>query len=221
LEAVGAPLGRRHLALAVVAIVVASFAVRLVWPFAADTPFSLNLWEWPQMAVMFSFGVLAGERGWLYPPPSWLSAACARGGALGGAAVVVTGALVVGSEDADQFLGGPHVQALVEPLAEATLAVTMALWVALLFMRRATFDGRLARALGRASYPTYVVHPLVVVLLSAALASVAIVAELKFIVVAILGIVGAFGAGWILATLPSVAGRPPTRRRSQEQSRTM
>ncbi len=55
-------LRRGHLALAAVSIVIASFVVRLAWSIDADTPFGMNLWEWPQMATMFAFGALAGER---------------------------------------------------------------------------------------------------------------------------------------------------------------
>ncbi len=198
------PLRPRHLVLAAVAIVVASFSVRLAWPFAGDTPFTLNLWEWPQMAVMFSFGALAGERGWLNPPPSWLSPVTARGGALGAVTLVAAGAVAAGSDNSEVFLGGLHLQALVEPVAEATLAVSMSLWVALWFMRHVTFDGRLARALARASYPAYVIHPVVVVLLSAALASIAVMAEVKFLVVATLGIAGAYGVGWIIVSVAAV-----------------
>jgi Acyltransferase family len=197
-----APLRLWHLVLSAATIVVASFTVRLVWPFTADTPFTLNLWEWPQMAVMFGFGAVAGERRWLDPPPAWLWRVCATGGALGVFTIVATGVALAGSSNQEVFLGGMHLQALAEPVAEACLAVSMALWTALLFKQHITFDGPVARALGRASYCAYVVHPVTVVVLSAALASVAVVAEIKFIVVATLGIAASFTIGWILVTLP-------------------
>ena len=56
---------------------------------------------------------------------------------------------------------------------------------------------RWPRSLGRASFAAYIVHAPVVVLLSAALSSVAIVGELKFIAVAASGIAVSFTGGWL------------------------
>lgn len=49
-------------------IAVGSFLVRFVWPFASNSVFGLNLWEFPQMMAMFGLGALAAEHGWLDNP---------------------------------------------------------------------------------------------------------------------------------------------------------
>jgi glucan biosynthesis protein C len=191
-------LRRRHLVMAATVIVAATFVVRLVWPFAGDTPLALNLWEWPQMAVLFAFGALAEERGWLDPPPAWLPRTCLRAGSLAAIAVLAVGVPIAASDNPEPFLGGWHLQALAEPICEATIAVSMSFWVALWFARHVTYEGRTARALGRASYATYVVHAPVVVALSVAIAGVAVAAEVKFVTVAGLGIAASYTLGWLV-----------------------
>lgn len=200
----------RHLVIAAVTIVLTTFAVRIVWPFTDDTPLALNLWEWPQMAVLFAFGALAEERRWLDPPPAWLPRGCLRAGAVAVIGVLVVGLVVAASDDPDPFLGGLHLQALAEPICEATIAVAMSVWVALWFARHVTYDGRFARALGRASYATYIVHAPVIVALSAGLASLAVAVEAKFAIVAVVGVAASYTIGW-LATASRVGGGRPAR----------
>jgi glucan biosynthesis protein C len=201
-----APLRRSHLAVAAAAILVGSFAVRLVWPFASDSPFNLNLWEWPQTATLFALGVLAGERSWLDPVPHWIPRTCGRATA---AALVAIGVLVAAvslADDTDRFTGGWRVQALAEPLVEGTMAVAMSFWMLVWFMRRADHDGPLARRLGRASFAAYILHAPLVVLLSAGLSSVAMVIEFKFLVVAVLGVISSFTVGWSATRVRPLAG---------------
>lgn len=124
------------------------------------------------MAVSFALGARAEERDWLDPPPAWLPRTCLRAGVL---AVLAVGVVIAASDHPDPFLGGWHLQELAEPICEATIAVSMSLWVALRFARHVTYRERLARAFGRASYATYVVHAPVVV----ALAGIGVAAEVK------------------------------------------
>ena len=123
------PLRPGHLVAAAAGIVVGSFVVRLKWPFTADTPFDLNLWEWPQMATLFALGALAGERGWLDPIPDRLRRACGRASIVGALGLLFVVAAVGLAGDEDPFLGGWHLQALAEPTAEATIAVAMSFWL--------------------------------------------------------------------------------------------
>jgi peptidoglycan/LPS O-acetylase OafA/YrhL len=204
----------RHLVTAAAVIVVASFVVRLVWPFTADTPLALNLWEWPQMAVLFALGALAEERGWLDPPPAWLRRACLRAGAVAAIAVLI--AIAVGATT-DPFLGGWHLQALAEPVCEATIAVSMSFWVALWFSDHVTCQGRFAGALARASYATYVIHAPIVVAFSVAFAGLAVAVELKFLAVAVFGITVSYVAGWLVTRRPHPdSSKPRTDRQLAE-----
>lgn len=190
----------RHLLAAGGLVAVGSFAVRLVWPFASDTPLGLNLFEWPQMLVMFGFGTLAAERGWLAEPPGWLRRVCGLSGLIGVLGLVVLGVVVVAS-GSSAFLGGWHVEAMAEPVFEAVVAVSMSLWAVLWFAEHVAFDSTLSRALAYASYPAYVLHPPVVVLLSAALSSLAVIAELKFVFVSVIGVAVSFTIGWLISNM--------------------
>jgi glucans biosynthesis protein C len=199
------PLRQGHLVAAAAAIVVGSFVVRLQWPFTADTPFDLNLWEWPQMATLFVLGVLAGEREWLDPIPDWLRRGCGRASIVGVLGLLFVVATVVLAGDEDPFLGGWHLQALAEPTTEATIAVAMSFWLVGWFARRWNYQGTVARSLGRASFAAYIVHPPVLVLLSAGLSSITVAAEVKFVVVAVLGVATSFTLGWYMTRVRPLA----------------
>lgn len=199
------PLRRRHLVVAGAVIVVGSFLVRLVWPFAGDTPMQLNLWEWPQMATLFFFGAMAGERRWLDPVSPRLRTTCARAGVVGMLGVLAVFALISTVEDQDVFLGGWHLQALAEPIVEAIVSISVSIWVLDWFARRWTYDGPLARSLGRASFAAYAVHAPVIVLLSVLLSAAAVVVEVKFLVVAVVGVVVSFALGRLLTSVRALS----------------
>ena len=198
----------RHLALAAAAIILGSFVVRLAWGVESDTPFGLNLWEWPQMATMFAFGVVAGERHWLEPLPVWIAPSCGRATVAGLVGLVGLAAIAGLTGDTEAFAGGWHVQALAAATVEATIAVAASLWAVTWFIRRWNTGGPAAGLLGRASFAAYLAHAPVVVLLSAALSSVEVVAEVKFGMVAVVGVVVSFSLGW-LATRRRRADRLP------------
>lgn len=186
-----------HLIAAGAVIVIGSLLVRLVWPLTSDSPFNLNLWEWPQMATLFALGTLAGARGWLEPVPAWIRRMCARAAIVGLIGLLTLVGAVSLTGDPDAFTGGWNLQAIAAPAVEATIAIAMSLWTFAWFTRHCNHDGPLARSLGRASFAAYIVHAPVIVLLSAALSSIAIVAELKFITVAASGIATSFTVGWL------------------------
>jgi peptidoglycan/LPS O-acetylase OafA/YrhL len=57
---------------------------------------------------------------------------------------------------------------------------------------------------GRASYATYVLHPLVLIGLSVAMRGVPWAPEVKFLVVAATGIPASFAVGYVLTRVPGV-----------------
>jgi glucans biosynthesis protein C len=202
----GGRLTARPLVLAGLAVAVGSFVVRLRWPFMSDSVRGLNLWELPQMLALFSLGVAAGERGWL---DGGLSDAlwrrCGQVALAAGAATVLLAPMIALGEP-DAFLGGLEVRAMLLPLVEGVIAVSMSLWVLEWFRRRWDIGGRLQREAARASFAAYVVHPAVLVALMVALASAPVGVEVKLVVVWVLGVIGSFGLGW-LATRSRVLGR--------------
>jgi uncharacterized membrane protein len=114
-------------------------------------------------------------------------------------------ALVEMTGDGDPFLGGWHVQAFADPRRRShdrgRRVAPLFAW----FAARWNQDGPLARSLGRASFAAYILHAPVVVSLSALLSSVAVVPEVKLVVVALLGVPAAFAAGWFTTRVPFLA----------------
>jgi peptidoglycan/LPS O-acetylase OafA/YrhL len=101
---------------------------------------------------------------------------------------------------------------LLVPLCEATVAVSMSFWAAMWFARRVTYQGPFARALGRSSYATYVVHAPIIVALSVGLAGLAVPAEVKFAVVAAIGVAASYSVGWLVTPAARAGLRRPGRR---------
>lgn len=201
-------LTRRDVVSAIAFIAVASFAVRLVWPFLSTGELAgLNLWEYPQMLVLFVLGVLSAERGWLTDGLSpELRRACGRAAAFSWVAVVVLAVGITLMDEPDPFLGGLHLQATLIPLVEATIAVTMSLWGVDWFRRRWPRSSGVIHGAGQASFAAYLIHAPVTITLAAALRGVGVPAELKFLTVYAVAVVVSFALGW-LASHASVGGR--------------
>jgi hypothetical protein len=193
-EGLGA-LGRDDLLKATAFIAVASFAVRLIWPFlSVDELLGLNLWEYPQMLALFWLGTLAEERRWLADGLSAdLRRLCGRAAALGVLLAVVIAVGITITDDPAPFLGGLRLEATVIPVVEAIIAVGMSLWAVDWFRRRWNRAGALVHNVGRASFGAYLVHAPITILLAVALREVDVPVEIKFLVVFALAIVASFG----------------------------
>jgi peptidoglycan/LPS O-acetylase OafA/YrhL len=140
--------------------------------------------------------------GYLARNTSPLRRARRRAGVAGVVGLIFVVALVEAAGDEDPFLGGWPVQALAAPIAEATIAVALSLWLIGWLARRWNHHGPLARSLGRASFAAYVIHLPVVVTLSAILSTIALVVEVKFVVVAVSGVAVSFAVGWVMTRAP-------------------
>jgi hypothetical protein len=202
------PLRPRDVWTAVGCIAIASFAVRLVWPFLSTGELAgANLWEYPQMLTLFVLGVLAAERGWLEGGlDPQLRRTCQRGATVSLVAAVLVAVGVTLSEDPDPFLGGWRLEAMLIPAIEGAIAVCMSLWLTDWFRRRWDRASELAHEAARASFAAYLIHAPVTVVLAALLRSVGVPAEVKFLAVFAGATAVAFGLGW-LATRSRVGGR--------------
>lgn len=196
-----APLGIGHLIKAGVFIAIASFIVRLEFAVLSGEEFlAFNLWEYPQMFAMFALGVLAEERGWLIEGLSpEVRRACGRAAVVGIVLAALVGSGIVIADDPEPFLGGFRFEATLIPLVEATLAIGMSMWTIDWFRRRGGNSGSLGRRLGQASFPAYLFHAPITILVAIAIRDFGIAGEVKFLVVFALGVVASFGLGWVLA----------------------
>jgi surface polysaccharide O-acyltransferase-like enzyme len=194
------------LAAAAPAIAVSSFAVWQPWPVMGDTFLSLRWGEWPQGAVLFALGVHGAQAGWLADFPPVLARRLGWVAAAGVAALMMLMGSLVLARGMDQALAmGADVPTMVFALLDGVIAVTGTLWFLSWLRRRWPTHGALLGKAARASYATYVIHPLVLTAIMVAFASVALPAEIKFVLVAAAGVAACFTAGYALTRVPGVS----------------
>ena len=199
---VGPPI--RVLVLAGAVVAVGSLAVWQFWRHGTDTPLNANWPHWPQAATMFTLGALAGERGWLEALP-WPRARRMGWVALAGVFAIATlaGATIAGG-DVDVMTGGPHWQAATLATLDGVVAVTWVWWMLALFRRRWNTQRPWAVRASRGSYAAFLIHPVVLVLLSLAVHAAPWPAEVKFVIVAAAGVPLTFLLGYGMARIPGV-----------------
>ena len=197
----------RLLTAAATTIAVTSLAVWQVWPWNAEVVLNLRVGEWPQAAVLFALGVYAGETRW----PDALTRVTLRrlGWVAAAAAATLSGLLVVEvltRGDVDVLLEArvPLDSALLAVL-DGVLAVAWTVWCAAWFHRRWNRHGPLMGKAGRASYATYVLHPLVLTTLMVLFAVVTLAPAVKFLTLSILAVPTCFLVGYALTRMPGVS----------------
>jgi glucans biosynthesis protein C len=196
----------RGMVLLAVAIAVFSFVFRLIWPIYSGGFLSLHLWQWPQYVLLFWAGAWAAERGWPTLSDSvWRACGYAiLVAALLGGVVIISVYKGVLPSDPGLYSGGWHWEALFAPVIEGVLAVAGSMWLLGFFRRHVNSLFPMGKQLIRSYYGAYVIQAPVVIALVLALRGLTIPTELKFLVVAPLGIVGSFVAAYYFVQLPGV-----------------
>ena len=197
----------RLLTAAAATIAVTSLAVWQAWPWNAEVLLNLRVGEWPQGAVLYALGVCAGETGW----PEDASRATVRqlGWVAAAAAASLSGLLgveVLVRGDVDVLLEArvPLDSALLAVL-DGMLAVAWTVWCTAWFQRRWNRQGSLVAKASRASYATYVLHPLVLTTLMVLFAVAALAPSLKFLTLSVLAVPTCFLVGYTLTRMPGVS----------------
>ena len=198
------PLRRRQLVGAAVAVALVSWLVRFEVPVGAEVG-RLALGQAPAWVTGFALGVVGAERGWFDPIPPEIARWARRVGTIAmiGAALVVGSAGVLGA-DLETFAGDGTWQSLVLAAVEGPLVVSMPLWLVDVFRRRFDHQSRLAREASRAAFPAFVVHQIVLVGLVLASHAVVWPPEVEWFVAAVLGVLGSFGVGALVARIPGI-----------------
>lgn len=181
-----------HLLWLAAAVAVATFLVRQRFPLDSTQVADLHLWQWPQYLAMFGLGLLGARRGWLDPVPERLMRACRIAAAFGALGIAVCAAVVaLRHVPPAEFFGGWHWAAVLPAAAEGLLAVTVSVWLLGLAQRHLDRPWRA----GRGAYAAFLVQGHVLVGLALLLRPVAVPAEVKGLVVSVLGVVLCFGIG--------------------------
>lgn len=200
-------LGLRHLAALAAGIACLDVLVWLRWGYFSDTWLDLNWQHWPQAAGLFALGVLAAERTWPSPLPRRAEHQAALVALLGMVALCVLAGYSLSRDlETPAFVQpGLRWETVAFAAIDGAVALALSIWLMAWFVRR--WDGEphpVTRRAARASYATYVLHPVPMVLLSWALADVLVAPELKLVVVALLAVPVCFAVGYAATRLPGV-----------------
>lgn len=183
-----------------------SFLFRLVWPIYSSQFLGLHLWQWPQYVLLFWAGAWAAERGW--PTLSdgvWRACGYAvLAAAVVGAVLILAVYRAVLPSNPALYAGGWHWEALLAPLIEGVLAVAGSMWLLGFFRRHVNTLFPLGKPMIRSYYGAYVVQAAVVIGLALALRGAPLATDLKFLVVAPVGIVASFILAYYLVKVPGV-----------------
>jgi hypothetical protein len=90
-------------------------------------------------------------------------------------------------------------------LLDGVIAVTGTLWSLSWLRRRWPTHGVLVGKAARASYATYVIHPLMLTSVMVLFAWVALASEIKFVLVSAAGVAVCFTAGYLLTRVPGIS----------------
>ena len=189
---------RMTLVMAVVAITVVSFVIRLWFPARSQQILDLHVWQWPQCMGLYLVGVVVARDGWAERVPSRTARRCGIGVlAAVAAGVMVTTVLGISDvkRDSTPFLGGWHWQALALDVVEATLVVAGSVWLLAWAQRRLTSR---ASEVARGAYAAYLLQAPVLLGLEMSARSLDWPAAAKAILVAAFAVAGCFSLGWLI-----------------------
>ncbi|RBQ17608.1 acyltransferase [Spongiactinospora rosea] len=151
----------------------------------------------PQYAALFAVGVMAHRRGWAQALP-------ARARRAGFAAAGVSTLLLLPVVAlAPQ---GGLAQTLAQSVWEAVFAVGVIVGLLTLFRDRYAGQGRAAGFLSGHAFTVYIIHPVVLVAISTAVAGLHAAAIVKFALVAVIALPVCWGLAYLIKSLPH-AGR--------------
>ena len=169
-----------------------------VVPIDSAQVLDVHLWIWPQAVSLFVLGAVGAERGWIWELPRRVRSLCRRGlvGALMALAV-----LVVLSDGPDGFTGGVHREAAGWAGCEGVLAVSTSLLVLDWSRRHVVAHGRRERSVARSAYGAFVAQGPVLVVIALLHDPLDVPADLRFVVLAVGGVLGSFACGWAAVRL--------------------
>jgi hypothetical protein len=197
-----------HLLVLAAGVGVATFLVRLGFPFESERYIDLNLYEWPAAIATFALGVTAARDGWLYKVPARLHAQSRIVSllAVGAFGIFMFAGFLFGVEE-ETWGGGWHWEAAAFVAFESTLAVFGPVWILGVAQSRLNRGFRWStHAIRRSAYGAFILQGLVLLGLAVVLRQLHLPAEVKALIVAAGGVAGSFALAWlIIRRVPGVA----------------
>jgi glucans biosynthesis protein C len=181
-----------------IVIAVGTFLVRTRFPIDSPQFLDVHVWIWPQAGTLFVLGAVGAERGWISPVPPTVLRRC-RAAVM--AAVVVLGALIFLSDGPEAFTGGWHWEAAGLAGCEGAISVGLSLLILDWSRRHVLAHGRPEKSLAQSAYGAFVAQGPVLVLGALLLDPLGLPGDLKFLALAVIGVLGSFGCGWTVVAL--------------------
>ena len=179
--------------------------VRIFLPIGSMWLFGFQLPFFPQYIVAFIIGIYAARNNWFDDIPARIGKLCIMAALLLIAIQPVFIYLITNSSTGlEPLMGGPHWQAVLYAFWEqmaGVMIITALLWI---FSRQFNSQGPVTRAMAGDTYTVYIIHPVVLILLSMALAGIIIPQLAKFAVVLALAIICSFLLAHLIRALPGV-----------------
>ena len=179
--------------------------VRIFLPIGSMWLFGFQLPFFPQYIAAFIIGIYAAHNNWFDAIPARVGKACTVAALLLVAVQPVFVYLILNSPSGlSQVIGGLHWQAVFFAFWEqmaGVMIITAMLWV---FSLRFNNQGPVTRAMAGDSYTVYIIHPVVLILLSLAFAGLALTQLAKFAIVLPLAICLSFALAHVIRAVPGV-----------------
>jgi hypothetical protein len=173
-------------------VAVGTFVVRLGFPIDSAQFLDLHVWIWPQSVGLFVLGAVGAEEGWIWSVPRPVLRGC-RVAVLG--AVVLLAVLVVTSDGPDAFMGGWYREAAGWAVCEGAVSVGVSLLLLDWSRRHVVSYGARERAVAGAAYGAFLAQGPVLVAGALLLEGLDLTGDLKFVLLAAIGVLGSFAVG--------------------------
>ena len=195
----------RSIFLAIICLAMITFFVRIYFPISVATR-SLNIGLSPQYIFLFGLGIFAYKNNWfeLITPKKarfWFGIAMGTI-AVWPLLVLLTGTTGFTGFNIEMIAGGLNWQSFFYSFWEATLSVSLSICIIFLFRFRFNHQTRFASKLSRSSYTVFIIHALIIVLISYLFRSLALHPMLKFLLVSLIGIPLCFLVSLYLTRIP-------------------
>jgi len=201
----------RYLAMVIfiLALALVSYLMRMVIPLGRTVLDTFPTMAYlPQYLSFFVLGVIASGRNWFRTIPNGMGGAgllmaLAATGVL--LPVALTGTPFGLANIGSNFVGNGHWQSAVYALWDSVFAVGVCLGLITLFRRFLNRPGRIGSFLSRQSYPVYIIHVPLIVLLAVSLKDVQLAVLMKFTLAAAIGLPLCFVLAYLVRRIPSVS----------------
>lgn len=201
-----APVTAARLGLLAAWVAPLSFVVRLVYPYGGEAGFTdLNLWQWPACAAAFWLGIVTYRQGWADAVPPRVGRASRRITLAAAGAMAVLLAVAGFLDLLEEAMGGWSWAAVAFTAIETLISIFGAVWIMDVAQRRLTRPLPHGVVLGRTAYAAFMVQAPVLIGLAVALRPVPVIAEVKAVTVAALGLLVSFALARALLRLPGLS----------------